>query len=258
MRAVFLRRPWAISLDSIVAVDNKEFFVASKCDRALRTFLGIDGETKTWGVLDAIASCRTEAIEAWCKKRLLEDDPMASVAELPSPSKKEMKMLKCTMPASLLVHVPASGECAAHNMRVLTGTTASTKVAFEISDGNFRWLFEAVQVGDYTAVTLPRSQSRAKLGESLLKTCKDVRWREQRKTLWTTYRQKGKMRTLSKRVSSCSDESRAERKITQEAARLQSLRDSMHEQSTKKRKSHADAHSTPSNAASSGHATSDF
>ena len=131
-------------------------------------------------------------------------------------------------------------------------------VAVEISDDNFRWLVEAVQVGDYTAVTLPRSQSRAKLGESLLKTCKDVRWREQRKTLWTTYRQKGKMRTLSKRVSSCSDESRAERKITQEAARLQSLRDSMHEQSTKKRKSRADAHSTPSNAASSGHATSDF
>ena len=70
-----LRRPWAIPMDSVIEVEGKECNVASKCDRVLRKFLGVDGCNKTWGVLDAITSCRQQAVQDWCAKRLFEGDP---------------------------------------------------------------------------------------------------------------------------------------------------------------------------------------
>ena len=235
-----LKHPWAIPLMSIQEVDGTQFYVASKCDRMMRKFLGI-GETNTLGVLDAIASCRQQAVDTWCATRLLEDDPLANVAQQRSPSKEEMKMLKRAMPASMLVRVHASGGCPSPSMRVLTCTSANTKVAFEISQENLNWLYDAVQVGDYTEASRQSSQSRAKLGEDLADSYKNVHWRASRKTLWTTYRQNGKTRTLSKRVSSCSDEDRATRKLEREAAKLQGLRDSMHEDSLRTRPSPEDS-----------------
>ena len=90
---------------------------------------------------------------------------------------------------------------------VLTDCTANEKVAFEITEANFKWIHEAVQVGSYPVAPRQGSQSRVKLGP-LASVYRNVRWRQRRKTLWTTYRQNGKRRTLSKRISSCSDEER--------------------------------------------------
>ena len=144
-------------------------------------------------------------------------------------------------------------------MRVLTGASPNAMVAFEVSQDNFNWLYEAVQFGVYDEVSRQTSQSRAKLGEELADAYKNVHWRQQRKTLWTTYRQNGKTRTLSKRISSCSDEEREATKLEREAARLQGLRNSMHEKTPSKRckkssspnaESHADAEIVQHSAAS--------
>ena len=48
----------------------------------MRQFLGVDGDSKTWGVLNAIASAMQEAIQEWCAKRLSEDEWATKVAEM--------------------------------------------------------------------------------------------------------------------------------------------------------------------------------
>ena len=229
-----LRRPWALPASDITEAEGIEFFFASKCDRLLQQFLGVEGD-KTWGVLDAIKAGRQKATEEWCAKRLFEDDPMAKdLGTLQSPSKDEMKKLKQSMPVSILIRVTASGGCDAHAMRVLTAVSANERIAFEISQINFNWLYKAVQVGSYTEVYRNESQSQHKLG-ALATVYKNVRWRQGRKTLWTTFRQKGKTRTLSKRISSCSDEDRNANILAREAKKLQHQRDAMHETTPKKK-----------------------
>ena len=224
-----LSRSWALPSDSIVEAGGVQFFTASRSLKALKKFLAINGGTHTWGVFDMIAFCREKAVQDMCAKLLMDDDPMASASEQRLPTKEDLKAMKLTMPASVLVDIPSSGGCAGHTMRVLTTVVKSTKVAFEISGSNFKWLYEAVQLGNYVEVPRNASKSRTKLGDKVVSACANVHWREKRKTLWTSYLQGGKKKTLSRRVSSCSDEDREATIIAREAEKLQHRRDSMHE-----------------------------
>ena len=111
-------------------------------------------------------------------------------------------------------------------MTVLTSKLLIERCAIEIANENMDWLQRAVHDGAYQPRQLGKSKSR----ETMLAigtNCKHVRWQDTRRTLWTEIEQEGKCRRLSKRISDCSDEARAIRKMKREAEALQSWRDAV-------------------------------
>ena len=97
-------------------------------------------------------------------------------------------------------------------------------------DANFQWLHVAVSQGGYPPrAKSGRAHGRSKLTTMVRKFGKNIQWRPSRHMLWCSYKQNGKIRTLSKTVHECSDTDRNTKVLQREAVKLQHLRDSMHE-----------------------------
>ena len=210
-----LRRNWAPKRDKIQDVEDSSFLTLSKQDPELRKFLGATLKSFAGtGAFDCIAQAREDAQVKWLSSKQMEGaiDPMDPMAQA-SPSvlsAADRRRMKAELPMIVTVTIEASGGCPQHVMRVLSSASVAANVAMELTQGNLDWLQEAIQKGNFAR--RPRKKAGSKeVMSGLGPNCKDIKWRGSRKTLWTTYKQSGKNKTLSKRIFECSDEERNEK-----------------------------------------------
>ena len=96
----------------------------------------------------------------------------------------------------------------------------------ELTGENMAFLVRAVRMGGYAA------RARVEHMEPVYKDADGnrrghIRFQRSRRCLWTTYKSGGKTKTLSKKVSSCSDEELSTRIKEREAAKLERRRQNL-------------------------------
>ena len=225
---------WALKSDQVSEVEGRAFFVLSKRDPNLRKFVGVQSKsqcTKHFGTLDAIVNARNVAQQEWTEKELAAQNPNHNnVIDFDRVPYADKKRARSSMPTYLDVAIEGAGTCTGHTMTVLTSKLLTERCAIEITNGNLDWLQRAVHDGAYQPRHINKSKSRETMS-AIGPDCKDVRWNEKRRVLWTAFEQEGKCKRLSKKISECSDEERALKKLKREAETLQSLRNTIQDDS---------------------------
>lgn len=186
----WLPGPWAVPTHLIKAVEGREFLLLSKTDPELRKLLGLECRKNPWmsnGALDAVATARSAAVDAWYAKKAAEEDPMCIGCAVTWAYRRR---LRPEVPDVLRIVVPGSGKCAAHIMLVLTPRSKNERIAMELTGEHMVALARAVRMGEYAPrgsvehmEPLHRGADGNRRG--------NIRSHMSRKRLWTTYKSGG-------------------------------------------------------------------
>ena len=179
--------------------------------------------------MDTMQQCRTNAQLKWMKMKSRADDPMYDTsAETTEITQAEIRNALVDIPQYLEISIPATGQCDAHTMNVLTAASAREMVWFELAEDNIKWMTQAYAKDVYRLKPRNAPKRNANL-RAILHDVPDVKWCDSKKMLWAKYTDTtGKTRHVSKRISESSDEEHVEKKVRREASRLQQARDESH------------------------------
>ena len=130
----------------MVAIGDMTFVCINKNDLKLRTLVGgkAPNGCRWSGVVDTMQQCRTNAQLTWMKMKSRADDPMYETsAETTAITQAEIRSALVDIPQYLEISIPATGQCDAHTMNVLTAASARELVWFELTEGNIKWMARA-------------------------------------------------------------------------------------------------------------------